>query len=206
MIDTVVFDLGNVLIGFDWEDAYRNILGFEGEKFERIANATTRHEDWNLHDKGDFTEEEMLNRFISNDPEDEADIRRMYEDLSILVNPYDYADAWIDGLHEAGYKVYILSNYSEKSFKQASEKLAFVKRADGAVISYQEKLIKPDPAFYQVLFDRYGVIPENAVFIDDREDNIQAAIGCGMNGIVYRTKAQVLKELSDLGVQFEEKL
>lgn len=202
MINTVVFDLGNVLIGFEWEKAFKEILGFEGEKFERIANATTRHNDWNLHDKGDYTEEEMLAKFISNDPEDEEDIRRMYDDLSILVNPYDYALDWIERLKKAGYKVYILSNYSEKSYGQASEKLSFVKAADGAVISYQEKLIKPDPAFYQVLFDRYSVKPDEAVFIDDRADNIQAAIDCGMNGIVFKTKEQVIEDLKKLGVEF----
>jgi len=202
MIDTVVFDLGNVLIGFEWEKAFREILGFEGDKFERIANATTRNNDWNLHDKGDISDEEMLARFIANDPEDEEDIRRMYDDLSILVSPYDYALDWIKRLKVAGYRVYILSNYSRKSYAQASEKLSFVKEADGAVISYQEKLIKPDPAIYRVLFDRYSVTPENAVFIDDRKDNIQAAIDCGMHGIVFDTKQQVIDDLRLLGVEF----
>ena len=204
MINTVVFDLGNVLIGFDWEKTYREIFGFEGEKFERIANATTRHNDWNLHDKGDFTEEEMLDRFISNDPQDEEDIRHIFQDLSIIVNTYDYASDWIKSLQRAGYKVYILSNYSEKSFNQALEKgkLSFVKEADGAVISYQEKLIKPDPAIYKVLFERYDVVPENAVFIDDRADNIQAAIDCGMKGIVFKTKEQVIADLAEMGVKF----
>ena len=202
MIDTVVFDLGNVLIGFEWEKAFRDILGFSGDKFERIANATTRNNDWNLHDKGDLSDEEMLNRFIANDPEDEEDIRRMFEDLSILVNPYDYAADWIKRLKKAGYRVYILSNYSRKSYSQASEKLSFVKEADGAVISYQEQLIKPDHAIYKVLFDRYSVTPQNAVFIDDRRDNIQAAIDCGMNGIVFETKQQVVTDLKALGVEF----
>ena len=204
MIDTVVFDIGNVLVAFDWESAFRNVLGFEGEQFERIANATTRNNDWNLHDKGDLTDEEMLNRFISNDPQDEAEIRRMYEDLTILVEPYDYAISWVRGLKAAGYKVYILSNYSERSFRQAMEigKLDVVKEADGRVISYEEKLIKPDPAIYKVLFERYSILPESSVFIDDREDNIKSAIECGMHGIVFKTKDQVLKDLKTLGVEF----
>ena len=203
-INTVVFDLGNVLVKFGWEEAFHEYFGWYGETFERVANATTRHEDWNRHDKGDLSEEEMLKRFISNDPSVEKEIRELYNHLDVLVTPLDYAHDWVSGLKKAGYKVYILSNYSRKTFNLGIKngKLSIVTEADGAVISYQEQLIKPDPAIYECLFDRYDITPSEAVFIDDRADNVATGIRCGMHGIIFKTKEQVLKELGELGVKF----
>lgn len=204
MINTVVFDLGNVLVDFCWERAFHEYFGWDGELFERIANATTRHEDWNLHDKGDLTDEDMLARFISNEPELKDEITNLFNHLETVVQPFDYAIDWVRGLKAASYKVYILSNYSRKAFKLGLEdgRLAVVQEADGAVISYQEQLIKPGHEIFKVLFDRYNITPSESVFIDDREDNIRAAIECGMKGIVCKGKDQVLDELKKLGVEF----
>lgn len=204
MIKAVVFDLGNVLVDFCWERAFHEYFGWEGETYEKVANATTRHEDWNRHDKGDLSDDEMLKRFISNDPSMESQIRELYDHLDVLIRPFDYAFDWVRGLRKAGYKVYILSNYSRKSFKLGIDNgnLAIVKEADGAVISYQEQLIKPGREIYECLLNRFDLAPEGTVFIDDRKDNIDAAIGCGMKGIVFKTKEQVLDDLKKLGVEF----
>lgn len=204
MIKSVVFDLGNVLVDFGWEKAFHDFFNWHGETFEKVANATTRHEDWNRHDKGDLSDDDMLKRFISNDPSVEEEIRYLYDHLEVLITPRDYAINWVKGLQKAGYKVYILSNYSRKSFKLGLDNgnLSVVSEADGAVISYQEQLIKPDPAIYECLFDRFNLVPSETVFIDDREDNIEAAIECGMKGIVFRTKEQVLSDLEKMGVTF----
>lgn len=204
MIDTVVFDLGNVLVDFCWEKAFHEVLGLEGEKFERVANATTRCDDWNLHDKGTVSDDEMLRKFISNDPGVEAEIRTLYDDLSILIEKRDYANDWIERLHRAGYKVFILSNFARKSYRQCVTlgKMDFVNMADGAVISYEEQQIKPEHDIYHTLLNRYSITAENAVFIDDRTDNVESAVQCGMNGIVFKTKEQVISDLADLGVVF----
>lgn len=204
MINTVVFDLGNVLVDFCWEKAFHEYFGWNGEVFEKVANATTRHEDWNLHDKGDLSDEDMLARFISNDPSVADEITSLFNHLETVVQPFDYAVSWVRGLKAAGYKVYILSNYSRKAFKLGMDdgRLEVVSEADGAVISYQEQLIKPGYEIFKVLFDRYNITPAEAVFIDDREDNIQAAIECGMNGIVCKGKEQTLNELKKMGVEF----
>lgn len=205
MINTIVFDLGNVLVDFCWEKSFRNTLGLSGEKFEKLADATTRDEDWNRHDKGDLSDEEALQMFIDNDPSMESEIRLMFDNLTSMIEPYDYAAEWIDRLHAAGYKVYILSNFSRKAYLECVElddRLGFVRRADGAVISYQEQLIKPDAQIFECLFERYSINPQEAVFIDDRADNVAAAVALGMKGIVCQSKEQTLKEMSSLGVEF----
>ena len=188
MIDTIIFDLGNVLIDFCWEKCFRKTLGLSGDTFERLANATTRNETWNRNDKGDLSDEEILAEFISNDPGIEKEIRALWDNISDVLEPFDYAGAWIRDLKKRGFKVYILSNFSRKAYTEGADKLKFVKEADGALISYEEKLIKPDPAIYELLLKRYDITPENAVFFDDREDNVEAAIKCGINGVVFTSK------------------
>ena len=73
-IDTVIFDIGNVLIHFAWED-YLHDLGYEGAMFDRVADAVFRSDDWDKGDSGLYTTQEWLDSFIENDPEIEEDIR-----------------------------------------------------------------------------------------------------------------------------------
>lgn len=188
MIDTVIFDLGNVLIDFCWEKCFRDVLGLSGEQFEKLANATTRADTWNKHDKGEMSADEILNEFIQNDPSMENEIRIMWEHLPDMLDPFDYSIPWVRDLKKRGYKVYILSNFSRKAYEDASEKMDVVKEADGAILSFQEKLIKPDHSIYELLLSRYNINPENAIFFDDREDNIIAARECGIKGVVFTGK------------------
>lgn len=197
MIDTIVFDVGNVLVDFCWEKCF-HAFGYEGETFEKLANATVRDNVWDLHDKGDYADDEILDMMIKNDPSMEKEIRNIYDHLYMMIEPRAYAKDWILNLQKAGYKVYILSNYSRRCFEQCKTQLDAVKLADGMIFSFQEKLIKPDSAIYKVLLERYGIDPSNSVFIDDREDNIMTARSLGMNGIVFKSKEQVEADLTAL--------
>ena len=75
MIKNIIFDIGNVLIHFAWED-YLHDLGYEGAMFDRVADAVFRSDDWDKGDSGLYTTQEWLDSFIENDPEIEEDIRK----------------------------------------------------------------------------------------------------------------------------------
>lgn len=199
-ITTIVFDIGNVLAEFCWERHFRS-FGFSEETFQRLAKATVLDSVWDEFDKGVMTLDEMTKLFIQNDPGVEQEIRTILKDISPCIDVYDYAYDWIREFKANGYHVYILSNFSEKCYLDCGEKMNFVKEADGAVISYQEKMIKPDACFYEVLLDRYHLIPEECVFMDDKQINIEAAKALGMNGIVFTTKNVALVELRKMGVR-----
>ena len=66
---------------------------------------------------------------------------------------------------------------------------------DGAILSYQEKMIKPDRCIYELLCDRFQIVPETAVFLDDTLRNIEAAKEFGLQGIHFRTYEQAKAEL-----------
>lgn len=113
-IDTVIFDIGNVLIHFAWED-YLHDLGYEGAMFDRVADAVFRSDDWDKGDSGLYTTQEWLDSFIENDPEIEGDIRKVFEGFGASIVPYPVTERWLSYIREKGMKMYYLSNYSDRN-------------------------------------------------------------------------------------------
>ncbi|NLG05913.1 MAG: HAD family phosphatase [Clostridia bacterium] len=196
-ITTIIFDIGNVLAEFCWERHFRS-FGFSEETFQRLAKATVLDDTWDQFDKGVLSFEELKALFIQNDPGIKREIEMVLENISPCIEVYDYAYDWIRELKAKGYRVYILSNFSEKCYMECGEKMNFVKEADGAVISYLEKMIKPEPCIYELLMERYHLEPQECVFMDDKKINIDAARALGMKGIVFTTKAAAVEELRSL--------
>lgn len=199
MIKNIVFDVGKVLVEFDWEGAFHQ-LGFEGEVFEKVADATTRSTAWDELDRSSLSDEEQLALFISNAPECEKEIRLFWENVGLSIWQYDYAMDFIKQLNAKGYHTYILSNYGRHTYDCTREALSFEKEMDGVVFSYQVKSIKPEPEIYQELLNRYKLIPEECVFMDDRQVNIDAAKEHGLHTILFTSHEKALEELRKLGV------
>ena len=112
MITTVIFDIGNVLAAYDWEDALKR-LGYSEETREIIGNAVFRSADWNEMDRGVLTLEELLQRFIKRASEYEKEIRQAIYNYKDMAHQYDYTKPWLKELKEKGLRLYYLSNYGE---------------------------------------------------------------------------------------------
>lgn len=194
MIKNIVFDIGNVLAGFVWEDFYHS-LGYEGEDFEKLANATVRSPFWHEMDRGKLSDEELLEGFIQNEPSMEKEIREVFKSVKGMVCRYDYAIPWIKELKEKGYHVYVISNFAHKAHVDCIEALDFLEELDGGILSYQVKLIKPDPEIYRLLCSKYDLKAEECVFIDDLQRNVEAARKEGMQGIVFESCRQAKEQL-----------
>lgn len=196
MINTVVFDIGNVLVHFRWKELFED-LGFTGEKFEKIADATVRNPWWEEFDKGLMTTEEVIEHYAESAPEYRKEIAEIYEHMGELVRLYDYAIPWIGELKSKGYKICILSNWSKPAYDaNLDTNLKFLSEVDGAIMSYREGIIKPDRAIYQLLCDRYNIDPKCAVFLDDNAANIEGARAFGLNAIHFKTYEQAKDELN----------
>lgn len=195
MINTIIFDIGMVLVYFRWRELFAD-LGFEGEKFNKIANATVHNPWWNEFDKGEMTVEEIIDKYAESAPEYKEDIASIYDHKEEFVELYDYAIPWIRELKERGYKVYVLSNWSEPVYEANKEThLRFMKELDGEIMSYREKMIKPNREIYQLLCSRYHIDPKEAVFLDDNEANIEGAKEFGLHAIHFKSYEQAKEEL-----------
>ena len=197
MIHNIIFDIGNVLAYFRWKDLFVD-LGYTGEKFDRIAAATILHPTmWPEFDRSLMTDEEIIAGCVGRAPEYEKDIRRIFEKTELLIEEYAHSYDWIKGLKERGYKIYLLSNYGKTSFEAAVNhgRLSFMPLIDGGVISYEVKSVKPEPEIYQALIDKYDLVAEECVFLDDREENVDAARKLGFHGVVVEGYDQAARAL-----------
>ncbi len=200
MIRNVVFDIGNVMTDFRWRGFLRD-KGFDEAMIARIAKASVENPLWHEFDRGEWSFEELMQAFVRQDPEIEKELWEAFGDLDNLVTPRAYAIPWVKSLKGKGYGVYYLSNFSEKAHKECAEALAFLPCTDGGILSYREKLIKPDPAIYRLLLERYGLAANECVFLDDTLRNVEAAQAEGMAGILFRTKEQAEEDLRKLGIE-----
>lgn len=91
--------------------------------------------------------------------------------------------AWKLDLKEKGYRIYLLSNYSQEMFEKHTKGASFLKVLDGGVISYQIHAIKPDHEIYETLLKRYDLKPEECVFLDDRLENVEGGKRAGMEAV-----------------------
>lgn len=200
MIRNIIFDIGNVLAAWRWREYYES-LDYSPEITERLARATVLSPLWEEFDRGEMDEEVLLGKFIENDPELAEEIRGVRDNIHDMLGRYDYAIPWLEDLKSKGYRVYYLSNFSRLAHERCLHALDFLPLMDGGILSYQEKLIKPDPAIYRLLLERYGLRAGECVFLDDTPKNIEGAIRQGIAGILFRDQAQAIGELRAMGVE-----
>lgn len=200
MIKTVIFDIGNVLAGFEWK-AYFEKFGYSKEVLARIAKATVESKAWSEYDRGMLTDEEVLNQFVRNDPGIEKELRESLENIDGMLVKYDYAIPWVKELKRKGYQVLVLSNFAHRAHHDCKDVLGFLDYVDGGILSYQEKTIKPEPEIYRRLLERYRLVPEECVFLDDLESNLAAAAEFGIKTIHFTDKDSAEAELKALGVE-----
>lgn len=200
MIENVVFDIGKVLMAFEWEK-YLQSYGFPKEKYEKIADATFRSPVWDERDRGCFSEEEYLRQFIALAPEYEKEIREVLRRSPETISLFPYAETWTKYLKSQGYHLYILSNYSQYMLDHTKERMKFLKYMDGTIFSCQVKELKPEAGIYRKLLDTYHLDPEKTVFIDDRKENCQGAEKQGIHTVHFQDFKQAAAELEKLGVK-----
>lgn len=200
MIRNIIFDIGNVLTNFRWKEFLKD-KGFDEEMIRRIAKASVESPLWKEVDRGVWDQEKLIREFIKLDPEIEAELILAYDVICGMVTPRAYAIPWIKELKEKGYGVYYLSNFSDKAYVECADALKFIPYTDGGILSYRERMVKPEPEIYRLLLERYGLKAEECVFLDDMEVNVEAARKEGFAGIVFETKEQAEEELARLGVK-----
>ena len=103
-------------------------------------------------------------------------------------------------LKESGLRVYYLSNYSKKAYDECAGSLEFMPYMDGGLVSFLAGRTKPDPEMYRMFLLKYGLRADECVFIDDTEENVEAAKVLGFSGIVFHDYENLLRALSDLGL------
>jgi len=200
-IDTVIFDFGGVLI--DWNPAYVYLKEFRGdtEKMNHFLNTICSWE-WNENQDAGYLIQQATEERVALFPKHERLIRMYYERWKDMLG-YEHTETveLLKQLKERGkHKLLGLTNWSHETFPVALERFNFLSWFDGIVVSGVEKMKKPDARIYQLTLDRYDVTAENAVFIDDKQENVEAAKKVGIHGIHHKGAQQLKNELKQLKV------
>lgn len=185
--DTVIFDIGNVLLDYDWK-SYLEKFHFSPEIFQILAEAIFLNEDWERGDRGGLTSRQWEELFIENAPGYEKEIHQVFEKLSGTIRPLPYTQELTEALKEQGYRLFYLSNYSEHLYNVTKHFMGFLDIFNGGIFSYTVGCIKPDESIYRLLLKRYSISPEKTLFLDDREKNVEAARNLGLKGAVFTSE------------------
>ncbi len=197
-IDTIIYDLGGVLIDWNPRHLYRKIFKTEEEIDWFLQNICTS--EWNEQQDAGRSFEEATDELLAKFPDHEIPIRAWYGRWKeTITGPITETVKIFEELREAKkYKFYALTNWSEQTFPWTLENFHFLHWFEGIVVSGVEKTRKPFPEFYQILLSRYNVDPAKALFIDDSHRNIIGAQAVGINGIHFQSPAQLRSELQKI--------
>lgn len=200
-INTIIFDLGSVLIDWNPRYVYRSIFKTEEEMEWFFQNITTT--EWNENQDAGYPLHKATEELIAKHPEWDAEIRAYYGRwIEMLGDALHETVEIFHTLKQSGkYKLYALTNWSAELFPHARERFEFLKWFDGIVVSGEEKMRKPFVEFYQLVLDRYHIDPKNTIFIDDNLRNVKGAEAVGITGIHFHNATQLKEELGRLGIE-----
>ena len=197
-INTIIFDLGGVLIDWNPRKVYRTIFKTENEIdwfFENICTS-----DWNENQDAGYSISKATEELEAQYPEWEKEIRAFYGRwVEMLGGPIqETVDLFKELKQNQSLKFYALTNWSAETFPIAIERFEFLEWFDGILVSGEEKTRKPFPGFYQKLLDKYSIDSFKAIFIDDNLRNVKAGENLGIKGIHFTDPANLKMRLIEL--------
>lgn len=198
-IETVVFDLGGVLIDWNPRYLYRKVFADEAEMEKFLSTIATM--EWHLEQDRGRTMEEATATLISRHPGYAREISAFYGRWDEMFGgPIEGTVDVLLELRERGFPLYALTNFSSETFPRAREWYGFLSLFGEIVVSGEEGMIKPDKAIYRVLVERTGLDPATTVFIDDSPPNVAAARELGFTAVAFRTPQGLRDDLIGLGL------
>ncbi len=196
----IIFDLGGVLVCWNPKTIIASL--FKDEPIipwylEEVAHSP----EWLDIDRGTMTPNQALESVVKkfSYPNLRQHVTKFLAAVPSFLNPLPEGLEILRAVQAKGYNTYILSNMSENGYAHVSQH-DFLKTVQGGIYSYQVKTVKPDTAIYNILLKTYDLKPEECIFIDDMEINIEGAKVLGIDGIVCKDHTTVREELKKIGI------
>ena len=194
MTRNLVFDFGKVLVEYDFVDFFRRLIP-DAKRCMQLASIMTDDETLRRFDREEKPIEELVKDLISENPAFEDEIRLFAERYpEIITGEMPGMKELLARLKGEGFSLYGLSNWCSKVYVTMGQYDIF-QLMDGYVISSEEHLVKPEAGIYHRLYEKFGLKPEECIFADDKQENIEGARRTGMRGIVFENAAQYEREL-----------
>ncbi|MCM2282966.1 MAG: HAD family phosphatase [Bdellovibrionaceae bacterium] len=198
-IETIVFDLGGVLI--DWNPRYlfRKLIT-DPERMEVFLREVCNQQ-WNEEQDAGRPFAEAVRELSHRYPEWKDMIDAYYARWPEMLNgPIAGTVEILNRLRVAGRPLYALTNWSAETFPHALNRFDFLQWFDGIVVSGVEKMLKPEARFFQLLLERHRLKPATTLFIDDVEKNVLGARAVGLHGVQFRDPVILERDLIRFGL------
>ena len=197
-IKNIIFDFGGVLIDWNPRYLYRNVFQDEAEMEYFLKDVCST--EWNIRQDAGRPLNEATEELVKEIPQYEKEIRNYYSDwVKMVGGAIEENAALIKDLKDK-YRLFGLTNWSAETFPIVFDQYPFFKELEGIVVSGTEKIIKPDARIYQLLLTRYGLRANESLFIDDNQENINAANRLGFKTIPLLKEVNLKDELERLGL------
>lgn len=193
-VTDVVFDVGRVLIDFTYERLV-GVLQRQGATVSTVDEFTEKV-DLIPYEHGRITDQQFLKNLngLLEDPLPEAELAAAWKDL---FTPIDEMLALAEKL-KSEFGVYLMSNTSNMHWLHLLETYRLPDICHGYLASYEVGAMKPDPKIFTIACERFGLVPQQTVFIDDMRANIDGAIACGWQGVHHQGIAETKRQLAEV--------
>lgn len=204
MIKTIIFDLGKVIVPFDFQRSYTKLSPLCGLSKEQIPER--------------LRQTDLVQRFESGKIEPEDFVHEFSSALGIELQYAEFCDIWssiflpetlvtedfVKALRER-YRVLLLSNTNAIHFEMIEANYPILRHFDHKVLSYKVGAMKPEPAIYQEALRHAGCLPEECFFTDDIPQYVEGARRAGIDAVQFESAAQIQRELRARGVEWATK-
>ncbi|HEX7456227.1 MAG TPA: HAD family phosphatase, partial [Candidatus Nanoarchaeia archaeon] len=202
MIKAVIFDVGGVLHTNEMKFVHQDIistLGITKSTFECKYNELIQP-----FSKGEISEKQFWDLFLKA-----TNTNKSLPDVSLFVREFEKRYQvnhdvinLVKSLKRGGFKLAILSN-TIKPHVEVNKKMGIYENFPTRVLSNEVGLTKPDSRIFTLILDRLKTKPQEAVFIDDKEEFVRAAEDFGLKGILFKNTKRLKKDLQFLGIKVE---
>ena len=197
MIRNIIFDFGSVLVDWNPERLYGPYFN-DDVKMRYFMTEICPHA-WNAQADAGRSTAEITEERVAVHPEWEKEIRMYFSQwIKMMGEQIPGMQELVEELKDRGYRLYGLTNWSAETFPLVKDNYPVFRLLDGIVVSGEEKIAKPDPGIFSILLQRYGLKPEECLFIDDNPGNVSTGESLGIRGLVFTSAAALRSRLAEV--------
>lgn len=194
----VVFDLGGVVFTWQPDQIIKSVFE-DRETQEKVRSEMFAHPDWVELDRGILDRSEAIERGTMRTGLSRSEISELMRQMLRSLTPIMDTVRLIHSVKRSGNKVFVLSNMHLAAIEYIEQEYSFWDIFDGIVISCRVHMVKPEAEIYEYLLNKYGLIANETIFIDDADINLDAASRLGIKPIKFEDPYQCECEMKTIG-------
>lgn len=194
MIRNLIFDFGGVLIGYDYQSLVKTLFDDEAER-RAFQELVCSEEFMTRCDLGEESFAEIIRKQQELCPRWKRQLQEFHDrNVDAMTGEMPGMRELLIRFKAEGYHLYGLTNWSEAVYR-VIEKFDILQMMEGTLISSEEKMLKPDAAIYRRLCEKFGLRPEECLFTDDKQVNVDGALAVGMQAVLFTNAGELAKQI-----------